>query len=127
MTGKRREPGELESQILSVLWSAPAPLTTAEIAAQVDGALAYNTVQTVLARLLAKGAVIRESAGRAHAYSPVLDSAGLAARRMRAVLDREGDRAAVLNEFLDTLTPEDEDTLTRLLGLDRSRGGELPD
>lgn len=115
MTEKRREPGELESEILAVLWAARGPLTAGEIAAQLPGGLAHTTVQTILARLLAKGAVLREHAGRAHAYTPVLNDAGLAARRMRAVLDGGSDRAAVLNQFVGSLTPEDEDTLTRLL------------
>lgn len=123
MAGKRREPGELESEILAVMWAAAAPLTPGEIAERLDGSLAHTTVQTILSRLLAKGAVIRESAGRAHAYTPVLNEAGLAARRMRAMLDRGEDREAVLNEFVDVLTPEDEDTLTRLLRSVRRNDG----
>lgn len=102
-----------------MLWAAKAPLTTAEIGGQLPGGLAYTTVQTILGRLLAKGAVLREPAGRAHAYTPVLNDAGLAARRMRAMLDRGDDRVAVLGEFVDTLSPEDEDTLTRLLATAR--------
>jgi predicted transcriptional regulator len=116
LAAKRRESGELESQILSALWSAPGPLTTAEIVSALGGGLAYTTVQTILSRLHAKGAVRREAAGRAHAYTPVMNDAGLAARRMRVALDRGGDREAVLNHFVGSLTPEDEDTLTRLLG-----------
>ena len=119
VTGRRRESGELESQILAVLWAARAPLTTAEIAERLAGGLAHTTVQTILARLLTKGAVLREAAGRAHAYTPVLNDAGLAARRMRAMLDRGEDREAVLGEFVETLSPEDEDTLTRLLATAR--------
>lgn len=115
MPGKRRESGELESQILAALWSAAGPLTTGEIVRELGGGLAYTTVQTILSRLHAKGAVLRETAGRAHAYTPVMNDAGLAARRMRAMLDRGADRQAVLNQFVDALTPEDEDTLTRLL------------
>jgi hypothetical protein len=43
------------------------------------------------AALHGKGAVHRGQVGRAHAYVPVLDNAGLAANRMRALLDRGGD------------------------------------
>jgi predicted transcriptional regulator len=63
-----------------------------------------------------KGAVVREQAGRAHAYRPVIDDAGLAAQRMRALLDRGGDHAAVLTHFVGTLTPDEEATLAKLLG-----------
>jgi predicted transcriptional regulator len=111
----RRPKGGLESEVLAALWAADAPLTPAEVVDAVGGNLAYNTVQTILVRLWAKGAVRREPSGRAHEYSPVLDDAGLAASRMQAMLDKGGDHAVVLAHFLRTLTPEDEATLAALL------------
>lgn len=121
----RRAKGSLESEVLAALWAAGRPLTAGEVVDAVGGDLAYTTVQTILTRLHAKGAVRRELTGRAHAYTPLLDDAGLAADRMRAMLDRGGDRAAVLSRFLHTLTPEDEDTLAELLDRHRA-GGESP-
>ncbi len=112
---QRRESGGLEAEVLAALWAADTPLTPGEVVDAVGGDLAYNTVQTILTRLYQKGAVRRELAGRAHAYTPLLDEAGLAARRMRAVLDRGGDQAAVLSRFVGTLSPEEEKTLSRLL------------
>jgi hypothetical protein len=53
----------------------------------------------------------------------VLDDAGLAADRMRAMLDKGADHAAVLSRLLRVLSPEDEATLTGLLGPERP-GGE---
>jgi predicted transcriptional regulator len=111
----RRARGSLESEVLAALWAADGPLTAADVVDAVGDGLAYTTVQTVLARLHAKGAVRREPSGRAHAYSPVLDDAGLAASRMQAMLDKGGDHAAILARFLHTLTPEDEATLAALL------------
>lgn len=111
----RRAKGSLESEVLAALWAADAPQTAADIADALGAGLAYNTVQTILTRLYAKGAVHRELSGRAHAYTPVLDNAGLAAHRMQAMLDKGGDHAAVLSRFLRTLTPEDEATLAALL------------
>ena len=111
----RRASGGLESEVLATLWSAQAPMTAGQVAEAVGGDLAYNTVQTILVRLHAKGAVRREQAGRAHAYTPVLDEPGLAAHRMRAMLDRGGDHAAVLTRFIDTLSAEDETVLASLL------------
>jgi len=112
---QRRESGGLEAEVLAALWAADTPLTPGEVVDAVGGDLAYNTVQTILTRLYQKGAVRRELAGRAHAYTPLLDEAGLAARRMRAVLDRGGDQAAVLSQFVGTLSPDEEKTLSRLL------------
>lgn len=114
--GMRRAKGSLESEVLAALWAAQRPLTAGEVADELGGELAYTTVQTILARLHDKGAVSRELSGRAHAYTPVLDDAGLAAERMRALLDKGGDRAAVLTRFLGSLTREDEATLAELLG-----------
>jgi predicted transcriptional regulator len=127
MASGRREPGELEAEVLAALWAADAPLTAGEVVDALGDGLAYNTVQTILTRLHQKGAVRRELAGRAHAYTPVLDEAGLAARRMRAMLDRGGDHAAILTRFVGTLSPDEERTLTQLLhppGRPGSPGGE---
>lgn len=115
MQSKRRAAGGLESEILAALWAAEGPLTAGDVTEALGSGLAYNTVQTILTRLYHKGAVSRELAGRAHAYIPVLDEAGLAASRMHAMLDRGGDSAAVLSRFVGTLTPEQESTLARLL------------
>jgi predicted transcriptional regulator len=108
--------------VLAALWAAGRPLTAGDVVEALGGDLAYNTVLTILTRLHAKGAVHREQAGRAHAYTPVLDEAGLAAHRMRAMLDRGGDRAAVLSRFVGTLTADDEATLARLLRQQTSAG-----
>ena len=121
---KRRQSGGLESEVLATLWAADMPLTTGEVVHELGGELAYNTVQTILTRLHGKGAVRREQAGRAHAYTPVLDEAGLAANRMRAMLDRGGDHAAVLTRFLGTLTPDQEATLAQLINQPKPAGGE---
>jgi predicted transcriptional regulator len=82
---------------------------------RLDGDLAYTTVVTILTRLLAKGAVTRERVGRSFAWTPASDEAGLAARRMRRVLDGEQDREAVLASFVTSLEPDDERLLRDLL------------
>lgn len=109
--------------MLAALWAAERPLTASEVVDAVDADLAYNTVQTILARLYAKGAVARQQAGRAHAYLPVLDDAGRLAHRMRAVLDAGQDHTAVLTQFLGTLTADEESVLVGLLKGKRRRGG----
>lgn len=111
----RRAKGSLESEVLAALWAADGPLTPAAVAEAVGGELAYTTVQTILVRLHSKGAVERRQVGRAFVYTPVLDSAGLAANRMQALLDKGGDHVAVLRRFVCTLSLEDEVALARLL------------
>jgi predicted transcriptional regulator len=113
--GPRREAGELESEVLAALWASSMPLTPAEVLAQMDGALAYTTVMTTLTRLFEKGLVDRRSAGRSYAYSPAVREAELAARRIRSLLDRGHDSAAVLQGFVSELSTDEERVLRELL------------
>jgi predicted transcriptional regulator len=112
--GGRRERGELANEVLAALAAAAAPLTPAQVLTQLDDGLAYTTVMTTLARLHEKGAVTRERAGRAYAYTPV-DTATVTARRMRRVLDSGENRENVLARFLDELGPNEVPVLARLL------------
>ena len=112
---RRRAKGDLESEVLASLWATGRPMTVAQVVEVLGGTLAHTTVQTILSRLYEKHAVVREPAGRGHAYTPVLDHAGIAANRMRAMLDRGGDHTAVLTRFLGALTPEDEATVAAVV------------
>ncbi|MFE6227780.1 BlaI/MecI/CopY family transcriptional regulator [Streptomyces sp. NPDC057854] len=112
---RRRGQGELEIQVLAALREAPGPVAAAWVQERLGGDLAYTTVMTILTRLHAKGAVTRERAGRSFAWTAVADEAGLAALRMRRVLDSEADREAVLASFVTALSPGDERLLRALL------------
>ncbi|MEV7203292.1 BlaI/MecI/CopY family transcriptional regulator [Streptomyces griseoluteus] len=113
---RRRGQGELEGLVLCALREARTPASAGWVQGQLGGDLAYTTVITILTRLLAKGAVTRERAGRSFVWTPVSDQAGLAAHRMRKVLDGESDREAVLSRFVTSLEPDDERLLRHLLG-----------
>jgi predicted transcriptional regulator len=112
----RRAAGELEAAVLAVLHAASTALTPGEVRERLGGGLAYSTVVTIMSRLHSKGVLSRIKSGRAYAYAPVADEPGLAARRMRGVLEAEDDREAVLARFVSGLTPADEDLLRRMLG-----------
>ncbi|EFG64877.1 BlaI/MecI/CopY family transcriptional regulator, partial [Streptomyces sp. SPB074] len=92
--GRRRGQGELEARVLAVLHSAPGPVPAGWVREHVGGELAYTTVMTILTRLRSKDAVSRERRGRSFLWSAVADEAGLAALRMRRLLDGEHDRDA---------------------------------
>jgi predicted transcriptional regulator len=85
------------------------------VSERLGGGLAYSTVVTILSRLRAKGVLTRRRSRRAYAYAPVADESGLAARRMRQVLDGEADREAVLEHFVSNLSERDEQLLRNLL------------
>jgi predicted transcriptional regulator len=113
--GARRARGALEAAVLEALLADGEAMTAGQVQEVVGGGLAYTTVMTILSRLHEKGALDRERVGRAYAYRPVSDEPGLAARRMRRVLDAEPDRDTVLARFVDDLAPSDEALLRRLL------------
>ncbi|GAA4909452.1 BlaI/MecI/CopY family transcriptional regulator [Streptomyces coeruleoprunus] len=118
---RRRGQGELEAQVLAALRRAPGPVNAGWVRERLGGGLAYTTVITILTRLYAKGVVGRERSGRSFVWAPVADEAGLAALRMRRVLEAEVDREAVLARFAAALTPGDARLLRDLL--DRAEGG----
>jgi predicted transcriptional regulator len=113
---QRRPSGELESEVLGVLWAAGEPMTPAQVREALDDELAYTTVMTTLARLHEKGSVHRHRAGRAFAYEPAMDVAAAAAEQMRRLLDR-GDHETVLARFVGTLDAADGRLLSGLLKL----------
>lgn len=114
-TQQRRGHGELESEVLAALWSVERPLVAGDVRTALGTPTAYNTVQTILIRLLEKGLVTRERIGRAHAYRPVQGQAELAAHRMHQVMDTDNDHAAVLQRFVAGLSPDDEAALRTLI------------
>lgn len=124
----RRRSGELSALVLDVLRHAEAALPPGDVrdrlTASGAGELAYTTVVTILSRLHAQGLVERYRTGRAYAYVAVTDTANLAARKMRKVLDSENDRDAVLTRFVDALSPDDERVLRELLGGDAGNVNE---
>ena len=111
----RRGRGELESEVLAALWATEQALTPLQVQQSLGSSLAYNTVQTILIRLLYKGLVVRESCGRAHCYRPTHGQAELAAERMHALMGRGPNHAAVLQRFVGTLSASDEAVLRQLL------------
>jgi predicted transcriptional regulator len=122
---RRRGPGELEAEVLATLWGTREALTAGEVQPRLATALSYSTVVTILSRLHAKGMLGRQQRGRAYAYRPVSDEPGLAARRMRQVLETEENRQQVLVRFVSELSDEDE-RLLRLLMSERPGSPEQP-
>ncbi|MEU8075084.1 BlaI/MecI/CopY family transcriptional regulator [Catellatospora citrea] len=116
---RRRAAGELEGQVMSVLWAAGRSMIPAEVQAELDPAPAYNTVQTILIRLVDKQLVRRRRVGRAHAYEPVRSEADAAAAQLRATLSGVGDRGLTLQRFAETLDDVEAQVLRQLLAEDR--------
>lgn len=104
----RRGHGELEAEVIASLAAADQPSTVHEVQRSVDSDLSYNAVHTILNRLVDKGLVDREPAGRGHVYRPSRGAATVIAQHMEALLARGPSRTEVLHSFLGTLSDEDE-------------------
>jgi predicted transcriptional regulator len=111
----RRAAGELESEVLATLWAADEPLTAAQVREAVGSGLAYNTVQTILVRLVEKGVVDRIADGRRHTYFPVEGAEDHAAEQMQILLNQGRSRQAVLQRFASALSAEDARLLQTML------------
>ena len=116
MEAERRGRGDLKQQVLAVLLASDTAMTPAQVRGAIDADLAYTTVMTVLNRLSDQGLVARRRAGRAYAYTAVLDQAEVTARQMQRLLATGDDRVAVLRQFLDVLSDDDEQALIELIG-----------
>ena len=103
---------EGEQAVMEVLWH-DAPLTAAEVNDRIDPARGWSgqTVKTMLARLVAKGALATEGDGRRFLYSPVVAREDYVAAESTRLIDRLfGGRAAPLVAHLaerQNLSPQD--------------------
>jgi predicted transcriptional regulator len=111
----RRRSGQLEVAVLEALWGNPEPLTPAGVQAVFGGELAYNTIHTVLSRLRGKGLVARTTVDGHAAYTPTLNPIEWAAAQMYSLLRRGQDRGAILHQFVNSLSADDESVLRAAL------------
>jgi predicted transcriptional regulator len=103
---------ESEQVILRALWDRQ-PLTAAELGAAMERERGWSlsTVKTLLARLVAKDAVVHEADGRRFLYRAAVSREHFATQQSRQLIDTLfGGRAAPLVAHLarsDALTPDD--------------------
>lgn len=114
--------GELEAQVLAVLWDLDAWVTPREVLERLppEPPVVYSTVMTVLRRLWKKGEVERHAVGNAFAYHPVQGREQRAADRMVALLDAAQDTEAAMTHFLAALDSTRRRQLRRILDRRRS-------
>lgn len=80
---------DAEHEVMEVLW-AEAPLDAHDVAHRLADRQAWTlaTVKTLLSRLLAKGAVAHEEAGRKFLYRPAIERTDYVAGEGRRLVDR---------------------------------------
>ena len=110
--------GDLELQVMSILWESDEPASVAEVQAQLSGDkdLAYTTVLTVLGNLFKKEAVGRARQGKAHVYwakkKREQAAAGLFDRLLKKIY--RDNPAELLAGFLKTSQPLTEKQIARI-------------
>jgi predicted transcriptional regulator len=111
--------GELESQVMNLVWDNPGA-TAREVHSWLSKRnLAYTTIVTILDRLHAKRLVAREKVGRRFAYTAAVNREDFEAQLTRDVLVGllKDDSRPVLNTFVDLVSakPELLDELEKLI------------
>ena len=113
---------EAEMQVLQLLWD-DSPLGATEIAERVEGSRDWSltTVKTLLARLVAKGAVTATPEGRKYLYAPAVEREDVATAQARGIVDRLfGGRLSPLVAHLAEQKPLDAEDIAELEALIRS-------
>jgi BlaI family penicillinase repressor len=109
-----------ESRVMEALWRR-SPLTAEEIIAEVAEPQGWGeaTVKSLINRLLTKGAIEAEKAGRRYLYRPRADRLAYLSDESRGLLDRlfDGRIAPLVSHFSKTnqLSPEDIAELKNLI------------
>jgi predicted transcriptional regulator len=110
--------GELEAQVMAVVWAAPGQVTVREVLEAVNGGrrqrqLAYTTVLSVVTNLHAKGMLRRDTRGRAYAYTAAMSPEEYTAGLMNEALQSSADRTAALLHFAAQLDDSERAALAK--------------
>ena len=110
---------EAEYEIMKAVWKN-APISTNEVVELFEGGnWSPKTVQTLLARLVKKGALGYEKRGRVFVYSPLIDEEEYRREESSSFLKKfyNGALNSMVLNFIDgdKLRPDDIDELTRIL------------
>lgn len=84
--GLARVFGELEAQIMDVVWKLGEP-TVGDVCDHLDAGCNYKTVMTVMNRLVDKGILSRRRVGRAYSYVPCESREAFLSRVSRNVME----------------------------------------
>lgn len=111
---------EAELAVMEALWRQ-APLSASDIGDRIADERGWSpqTVKTLLARLVEKGAVSHEKDGRRFLYAPMIERGDYAAGESRRLVDRLfGGKVTPLVAHLaqaDSLTDEDVEEIEKLI------------
>lgn len=80
--------GNLEQQIMDILWHSNRPLKPAEVKSQLSTDYAYTTIMTILKRLTDKKILERQAQGKYFLYYPAISKKTHATQTLDHLLSR---------------------------------------
>lgn len=119
---------EAEFEVMKIVWKY-APINTNEITEKLTETTSWSpkTIQTLIKRLVTKGALSYEKNSRVFVYSPLVKENEFIRQESKSFLKRyyNGDITAMLSAYIedDKLSEAEIDTLRHLLCKHHKRGG----
>ena len=120
---------EAEFEVMIIVWKY-APISTNEITEKLLRTTSWSpkTIQTLIKRLVNKGALTYEKQSRVFVYTPVVDENEYIGQESSTFLKRyyDGDITAMLSAYIenDKLSETEIDTLRSLLSKRNQKGGD---
>lgn len=120
---------EAEFEVMKVVWKN-APISTNEVTERLTTTTDWSpkTIQTLLKRLVTKGALTYEKQSRVFVYSPLVEEKEYISQKSNTFLQRyyNGDFTAMLSAYLenDKLSEQEIRTLRSLLSKNTKEGGD---
>lgn len=111
---------EAEFEVMKVIWKH-APISTNEITEKLTQTTKWRpkTIQTLIKRLVTKGALSYEKQSRVFVYTPLIEEKEYIGHESHSFLERyyDGDITAMLSAYIedDKLSESEIDTLRSLL------------
>ena len=111
---------EAEFEVMKVIWKH-APISTNEITEKLTKTTKWSpkTIQTLIKRLVTKGALSYEKQSRVFVYTPLIEEKEYIGQESHSFLERyyDGDITAMLSAYIedDKLSESEIDTLRSLL------------
>lgn len=120
---------EAEFEVMKIIWKY-APINTNEITDRLLQTTSWSakTIQTLIKRLVTKGAVTYEKQSRVFVYTPLVKESEYIGQESSSFLKRfyNGDITAMLSSYIenDRLSETEIDTLRSLLSKKGKKGGD---
>jgi len=120
---------EAEFEVMKIVWKY-APISTNEITERLAKTTTWNpkTIQTLIRRLVTKGALSYEKQSRVFVYTPLVKESEYIDQKSNSFLKRyyDGDITAMLSTYIenDKLSEAEIDSLRTLLSKRSKKGGD---